>query len=214
MIRNNRRYMAPGSLAAIVILLLSCGKESSDSGNKSSSARQEEQVEGNGSLYRSQLLPLNSIVAGNALGVMEWSVGKSQMRLNLSMSNTPEDLEHFQGIHEGSTCPSMSADTNVDGIIDMAELIKVSGPLVLPLDSQLDTSKGDFSTSRANEFGNYTYWSEVRMKFSPANKVVVVYGINPNYHLPDSVITHQGSKHRYVPISCGVIKNAPRQNFH
>lgn len=221
MIRNSRRILVLGSSMAMALLLLSCGKDAADSPGSSVSARQDEQFAG-GKLHQAQLLPLNPEVAGESLGILSWEMGSSVMRVNLSMTNTPENLEHFQGLHAGSQCPSEKADSNLDGIIDMAELEKVSGARILDLSSNLTLDKADFSTSRANDLGNYTYWSEVNIRdlrkvslpFSPENKVVVVYGINPHFNLPASAFSYQGSQHRYIPISCGVIRASSIQNLH
>lgn len=220
MIKNTRRFMAPISLCGIVLLMLACGKENSNS--QSSSPRQEEEaIEGR--VYKSHLLPLNTIVAGNVTGSLEWVVASSRMRINLSVTNSPEDLEHFQAVHAGTVCPTENADLNSDGIIDMVELEKVSGNMLFPLDSDLSSiDQGHFMGSRANAYGNYVYWAEAennRMRsiassLSPENLVVVVYGINQAYSLPNSVPGREGNQHRYVPISCGVVKQAPAQNLH
>jgi len=214
--------MAPCSIFGVALLMLACGQGSGDNSGSSSSSRENEQI-GEGRIYKSQLLPLNTIVAGTSIGHLQWSVGPSLMKVHLAMTNTPESLEHYQAIHSGSRCPTESADSNSDGIIDMEELQKVSGQVLFPLDSDLtSTQRGDFSTSRSNEYGNYVYSGEMSIRqirsiasnFSPENKVVVVYGINQNYGLPSSTFTPDGNKHRYIPISCGVIKTAPVQNLY
>lgn len=219
--RNSRHILAPYSMLAAALLILACGKDGG-SQSSSSSARQEEQ-ERAGKMFKSQLLPLNSLVAGSSLGLLEWNVGPSGMSFHLAMSNTPEDLEHFQAIHSGNQCPTDSADLNADGIIDMKELEKVSGDLLFALDSDLSSAEnGHFAQSRSNEYGNYVYSGQmanshmrsIASDLSPVGKVVVVYGVNQNFSLPSSVYEGSGNKHRFVPISCGVIKAAPPQNLY
>lgn len=222
MIRNSRHFMAPFSFLGVVLLMLACGNESSDKSQSSASPRQEEE-ERVGQVFRSHLLPLNTIVAGNSVGFMEWVVSSSKMKIQLSMTNSPEDLEHFQTVHAGSQCPTESADTNGDGIIDIEELKKVSGQVILTLDSNpASQAVEDFSSSRANTYGNYVYWSEVDNQLmrniasssSPENRVVVVYGVRQEYNLPSTVASHEGKVHRYVPISCGVIRAASTEKLY
>lgn len=222
MIKNTRRSMAPIGFCGVALMLLACGKDSSNSSHSSSATRQDEEIR-EGRIFKSQLLPLNTIVSGSVTGTAEWIVTKSKMRITLSVTNSPEDLEHFQAVHAGSRCPTESADLNSDGIIDIAELEKVSGQMLFPLDSDLSSAeKGDFLSSRANAYGNYVYWAEAdlsRMRSiasnpTPENRVIVVYGINSGYSLPGSVEARDGNKHRYIPISCGVVKEAPVQNLH
>lgn len=222
MIRNTRHFMAPISLFGVALLMLACGQESSDKSRSSASPRQNEESR-EGVIFQAQLLPLNSIVAGPSVGFIDWEIQATKTRINLMMTNTPEELEHYQAIHSGNRCPTQSADLNADGIIDMKELETVSGNLLFALDSDpASNDKGDFSRSLANSLGNYVYWSEVdnqRLRTiasneSPDNKVVVVYGVNQNYNLPSSVYSKDGNKHRYIPISCGVIKARPDQNLY
>lgn len=222
MIRNTRHYMAPIGLLGVTLMMLACGQESSDKSHSSSSPRQDE-VSREGTIYRAQLLPLNNVVAGASAGILDWEVRSAKTKISLTMTNTPEDLEHFQAIHAGSKCPTKSADLNSDGIIDMQELEKISGNMLFPLDSDLSSlEQGNFSRSRSNFFGNYVYYSEaenerlrsIASSQSPENKVVVVYGINQSFNLPSSVYAKEGNRHRYVPISCGVIKGRPDQNLY
>lgn len=222
MIRNTRHFMAPFSLLGVVLLMWACGNESKDKSPTVSPSRQDEQIR-EGQVYKSHLLPLNSIVAGNSIGLLEWVVSSSQMRIQLTMTNTPEDLEHFQAIHQGSQCPNESSDLNDDGIIDIEELKKVSGNMMFPLDSDLTSGPaGDFSSSRSNLYGNYVYWTEVENQLmrniasseNPENRVVVVYGIRQDFNLPSSVASLEGKIHRFVPISCGVIKASSVEKFY
>ncbi|MFA5583241.1 MAG: hypothetical protein WDA09_03425, partial [Bacteriovoracaceae bacterium] len=149
MIRNTRHFMALCSIFGVALLMLACGQGSGDNSGSSSSSRENEQI-GEGRMYKSHLLPLNSIVAGSSVGFLQWSAGPSSMKVHLAMTNTPESLEHYQAIHSGTICPTESADGNSDGIIDMEELQKVSGPLLFPLDSDPSSAqRGDFSTSRS-----------------------------------------------------------------
>jgi len=213
--------MAPVGLLGVTLLMLACGQESSDKSHSSASPRQNEESR-EGTMYRAQLLPLNNIVAGASAGILDWEVRSAKTKVTLTMTNTPEDMEHFQAIHSGSKCPTKSADGNSDGIIDMAELEKVSGSMLFPLDSDLSSlEQGHFSRSRSNFFGNYVYYSEaenqrlrsIASSQSPENRVVVVYGVNQSYNLPSSVFAKEGNRHRYVPISCGVIKARPQESL-
>lgn len=211
--RNSRRSMAPFCLGAITVLLMACGKDSGSHSQQNTSAQEE--VEGTGPSFRAQLRPLNNSVTENALGVALWTVKGSDYIVQLNMTNTPNNLEHFQAIHAGSACPDQSADKNGDGIIDGEELKLVAGEILLPLDSNISSQNlDDFSLSRSNDFGNYTYWSQVRIaaleqsypQFHPEGRVVVVYGIDSQYALPSSINGVDANKHRYIPISCGIIR--------
>lgn len=218
---NSRRTVTPICLGAIAVLLMACGKDSGNSSHQNTSAQEE--VEGIGPSYRAQLRPLNNVITENAVGIALWSVKGSDYTVQLNMTNTPDNLEHFQAVHEGSACPDEGADKNQDGIIDGEELKLVSGKILFPLDSNLNSKNtDDFSLSRANDFGNYIYWSKVGIKtleqlyprFQPSGKAVVVYGVNPQYALPGTISGSDVNKHRYIPISCGVIRAANPQKVY
>lgn len=219
--KNSRRTVAPICLAAIVTMLMACGKESGSGSQQSTSAQEE--VEGIGPSYRAQLRPLNNAVTQNAVGVALWTLKGSDYVVQLNMTNTPNNLEHFQAMHEGSACPDEGSDKNADGIIDSEELKLVAGKILFPLDSNLASiSTDDFSLSRANDFGNYVYWTKVATRtleqlyprFQPTGKVVVVYGIDSQSVLPSTVGGVDANKHRYIPISCGVIRATNPQKVY
>lgn len=219
--KNSRRSVAPICLAAIAALLMACGKESGSSSQQNTSAQEE--VESTGPSYRAQMRPLNNGITENAIGVALWSQKGSDYIVQLNMTNTPSNLEHFQAVHEGSSCPDEASDKNNDGIIDGEELKLAAGKILFPLDSNLSSKNtDDFSQSRANDFGNYVYWSKVGSRaleqlyprFNPAGKVVVVYGVDSQYALPGSISGADSNKHRYIPISCGVIRATNAQKVY
>lgn len=77
--------------------------------------------------YTAQLSPLNSKVTGrHAEGDLRLTVSGDSVTIELNARELPPGMMHMAHLHgyvsgKNSTCPGAGADTNHDGIIDLAE---------------------------------------------------------------------------------------------
>ncbi len=206
---------------SFIILVAACGK---DGGGSSNSYIQAEMVPLTDGTYHTALRPVNPKSAGYL------PYGSSTIRVSgdeLNASVTVDDatgVEHEQNIHMGSRCPEASDDKNGDGFVDYNEAMAVVGPVILPLDNDIQSQKsgeGNYPSGRSVTYSRKAsidrlttdLWqvdentSDNIMKldsgasFGVVNRVVLVHGVS-NRSLPASV---QGGANS-LPIVCGVIQ--------
>jgi hypothetical protein len=211
---------------SFLVIMTSCGK---DSGGGSSNFLQAETVPLTDGTYHTALRPLNPKSAGYL------PYGTSTIRVNgdeMSASVTLDDatnVEHEQNIHMGSRCPEASDDKNGDGFVDYEEAMAVVGPVILPLDNDIQTQKsgeGNYPTGRSVTYSRKAsvdrlttdLWqadedeSDNIMKlnsgasFGVVGRVVLVHGVS-NKSLPASVKSKPNQTPGYsLPIVCGMIQ--------
>lgn len=127
---------------------------------------------------------------------------------------TPLTL-HPQHIHAGPQCPSGSADTNGDGFVDVIEGLPDYGPILVSLDSTINTgASSDLDFPVANANGSYDYSAtgsrehiqdEIQTALKAADRHVVIHGISPtDMPLPSTVQTLPGlPAWATLPVACG-----------
>lgn len=148
------------------------------------------------------------------------------------MIGTPASITHVQHIHSLSACPTMARDVNADGFLDVVEGVPDYGPILIPLDGDLNSQAGGTATNpMANRSGVYSYsetaslarmladlqapdvdTTDVVIKLQPgedlnlAGKHFVVHGVPASTNLPDSVASIHGLPgEATLPIACGTI---------
>ena len=213
-------------LGASLLTLAACGN------NDSSSSKKKQQAqnlllseEGH---YQATLAPINAHLAGDVSGTALVKVVGDSMTFEVKVNGSPAQIVHAQNIHFASECPTLSSDTNKDGVIDAVEAQKSYGPVVIPLDSDLRTQIEKTISFPTSDFsGNYFYRQSVSMtemlkdltqkdndltdnivklssSFGFEGRQVVIYGVAADAALPESVATVNGqSKHSSLPIACG-----------
>ena len=194
--------------------------------------RQEEVIEG---WYTAVLNPLNSKV-GIFSGRVDLSMSDNQFWVRINLKGPQTNEMHPQFLHTNSSCPTMKDDLNRDGYLDFIESYRVAGPILMPLDSNLNSQmKGLHEFPHMRNNSSYYYYSEacnsdymlsdlkrkdeykedLMTKLRPSEKlnlkkrVVLIYGASSDRYLPDTVGTFDGyPNHSSIPIACGEISTS------
>lgn len=144
----------------IILFCFSCGKKSSKGKPESdqiSNLKPPKEYSEFGS-YRAILRPINSKFASTS-GKIDIKINNYEFIVKAQIENSIRDIKHFQSIMTKESCPSNLSDENKDLSIDFNELLKVSGEIILPLDSNLNEQflGIDFGPI-SNSDGKYTYF--------------------------------------------------------
>jgi hypothetical protein len=217
-------------LAASMLTLIACGKESNKSRKQilEPLAREESQVVKG--TFRANLRSMNSSVAGSTQGTATFIVKDNQFHVEVKVNGASANTTHVQYVHTGSACPTSLADTNIDGVIDAKEGMTSFGNALLALDGDISShTLGAEAFPVSNSNGNY-YYSEFASLHSLvdelksmgslksghdlnlAGKQVVIYGVSSNVELPSTVAAPHGTAHASVPVACGEIVRIAEEN--
>jgi hypothetical protein len=220
-----RSFLTKVFNCCVILSYFSCGK-----GFKKELTLDASAQTGN---YKSSLNSLN-LGLGNHEGWARFSILGDQFWARLKITG-PFDRQtiHPQYIAMGGTCPNKNDDLNRDGIIDILETIKVTGPLLLPLDGNINTRlSGIDNFLRIKKQGFYFYSKSSSLKrmladlrkpsffpdgvmksLSPQEdlflhkRIVLIMGISEDIRLSKSVGTIPGLPAHYtVPVACGEIE--------
>ena len=177
-----------------------------------------------GQTYRATLNPLNA--GSHTVGDVTYTIPTARGTATVTLKGdvvtvrimvdgvTPLTL-HPQHIHAGTTCPNASDDTNGDGFVDVIEGLPKYGPVLVSLDSTINTGASsdlDFPVSDAS--GSYTYSAvgsrthiqdEIMTALKLGTRHVVIHGISPTgMPLPASVQSLPGlPAWATLPVACG-----------
>ena len=207
-----KKYLAP---ILFLTLLASCGKDSgSDSGGGTSFAVQEQEAQGE---YRAILRPLNYSLSGFfPTGFAEIKIEGEKVEVKTLLDDDAR-VSHMQSIHTGTQCPTEAADRNGDGLVDVEESIAMSGPVMIPLDADInseDAGEGVYPvgsgftyietatlTNLQNDVKN-----RINQNLNLAGRVVMIHGVAQKTNIPSTMrgvdgMTPQAS----APIACGVL---------
>jgi len=212
-------------------MLISCGK-----GFNADEGQREEIPPGR---YYSSLRPLNTKL-GRYSGWVSITISDNQFWARIKLTGPKTSGMHAQYLQANSKCPSMSDDTNDDGYLDFKEAYAVSGPILIPLDSDLKTQlKGlnIFPKMRRSSFYYYSeacntslmmedlrasdsYSSDMIIKLRPNEelrldrRVILIYGTDEDRYLPSTVNTFEGyPSQSSIPIACGEILEGESDGF-
>jgi hypothetical protein len=230
------------ALSMLPFIIISCGG-SGGGGDKVSPSPQEEinreaeidgsHIQGN---YIARFDTLNSQVVGTIPGSMVFQREENQIKAFVRIFAGSPSIAHFQNIHSGTRCPTMSDDTNGDGFLDIQETIAVAGKVIVPLDWDIGSQlSGNRSWPLAFPNGSYEYtkiasfqsfWNDLNRDdertedhiikakdmgvFNPVGRVVIVQGVDSTKSLPESVAgLGQWKNYQTLPITCGILLEAP-----
>lgn len=135
---------------------------------------------------------------------------------------------HRQFIYSGSRCPTTSDDANGDGFVDAAESIAVTGPALVPLDSDLrsQTAGAVFPAGANYSYDESASYAEmladlqlpdtntsdslgklgVGEELNVGSRVIVVHGVPATTTLPPTVVGVDSlSPQQSLPIACTVL---------
>lgn len=223
-------------LCGSLLTLVSCGKNDKSSSHTavpvvSTSPHVEEEHQDDQGIYKAILRPLNSEISGESSGTIEVHIDGDDVVVESSVKGAPAGVKHLQNIFVSSRCPDIKADTNKDNVIDITEAMSQTGPILLPLDSDLSEQMDGIEYGPiANAAGAYIYRRSSTLSRilaglrSPdpdlhdsivklpegqdlklGGRVVMIHGVKSNSTLPDSVrsVGHL-TKEQSLPIACGV----------
>jgi hypothetical protein len=177
-----------------------------------------------GRTYTANLDPLNA--GSHTVGDVTYTIPTTRGTATVTLSGeevtvnimvdgvTPMTL-HPQHIHAGSNCPDGADDANSDGFVDVIEGLPDYGPVLVSLDSTINTgASSDLDFPVADENGSYTYSAEgsrahiqdeIETALKAADRHVVIHGISPTgMPLPGSVQSLPGlPAWATLPVACG-----------
>ena len=211
-------------LGATLLSVAACGNNNSSSSKPSSKSMLLTEA----GHYEAKLAPLNAHLAGDVTGTALVKVKGDSLSFEVKVNGSPAQIVHAQQIHVADHCPTLSSDTNKDGVIDAVEGQRSYGPVIIPLDNELRTQvEKDAKYPTADFSGNYFYRQNVSMMEmmkdltlkdnNPSDNVVkiksglglagrqiVIYGVPADANIPETVAAAKGeTKHSSLPIACG-----------
>lgn len=191
--------------------------------------------------YTAKIKPLNKNF-GKFHGWMNITISDNQFWARVKIDGPQTAHMHSQYIHTNSKCPDAESDLNQDGIIDFMEIYNDAGPILLPLDANLNAQmKGlnEFPVmKKRNKFYYYSeasnsdrlmrdlrlkdiYTSDMMTKLKPSEeldltrRIIIIYGISAEQYVPASVSTFEGyPKQTAMPIACGEIVEGDYEVTH
>lgn len=177
--------------------------------------------------YVAPLEPLNPSVAGEAFsGEARFTITGDQLVITVKASGVPAGIEHWQHVHgfaDGrvAACPTMEADANGDGLVDVIETEPIAGITMIPLNGdpvRMDVTDATYPV--ASSTGSLSYTKTVSLaaleqafakafpgqRLSLERRVVFLHGVPASTSLPATVAS-LGTipAHVTLPIACGVV---------
>ncbi len=220
---------------AMFPFLTSCGESGSGNGISRNEELTDDSLDGStiDGIYRAKFVTLNPQINGTIPGSLTLYRKEDRLITFVRLFAGGPRAWHQQGIYRGKRCPTISDDTNKDGIIDIVEAMKVVGKMIIPLDSNMNSQMsgrnffpiGDmsgyyhyervssfsrlFSDLRSEDIDSEDHISklEPNEKFSFARRIVLVQGVIEETVLPETVAGLGKRKpFQMLPITCGIIQ--------
>lgn len=213
----------------LIFTLAGCGKGFKE--------QEDEQQEASPGRFEARLNPLNQKLA-RYRGWASVTISDNQFWARVKLEGPASDATHAQYIHLRGRCPHMGDDLNRDGILDFMEVYAVSGPILLPLDGNLNSQqKGLHEFPRMKRQGYYyseacnsqrlmddlkapdVILRDMMTKLDDDNldldrRVLIIYGVSERIKLPATVRSFDGYPvHASVPVACGEIQEGSSDYF-
>jgi hypothetical protein len=172
---------------------------------------------------------LNESVAGDFKGEGELIIQDNFFNIKLKVEDSPAETIHYQHLYAFERCPDLRDDLNRDGFLDEYEIVKKTGLVLIPLDSDLtQQEKGYSDQPKSNNTGKYEYKNSVNLSLLfddlllPENNIqdpfrklktliglrfkktiVVIFGVHESISIPETVLSRGHlSQHNAFPIAC------------
>ncbi|MDI3193561.1 CHRD domain-containing protein [Pseudarthrobacter sp. AL07] len=177
--------------------------------------------------FVAQLSPLNAgahTVAGttytipSASGTAVITVNGDDITVTVDVQGVTAGTLHPQHIHAGTTCPNAGDDVNHDSFVDVIEGLPKYGPVLISLDSDLNSFAPSLDFPVADASGSYHYseeaskshlQSELKQALKLGDRHVVIHGINPTDPLPTTVASLPGlPAWATLPVACGQLSQS------
>ncbi len=193
--------------------LTGCGsdKESIDEVEE----REEERNQETQGQYESFLVPVNTEVNGSTVGFFRIRILGDEVKVRGEVENSPP-VYHRQFIHTGPNCPGPGADSDLDGVISFSESMRITGPVLIPLDQNLSGQTAGFIFPVPGAMGAYTYMETTSLLRMSADlrtddpdplDYLVKLSADENLNLPGRTIVIYGiAGDSSLPIACGSIQ--------
>jgi hypothetical protein len=226
---NKAKIISSLILGTCLLSLVSCGSDSSN-GSGADTTQQEQQQQDDQGIYRAVLRPLNSSVAGTTSGTVEITIEGDEIVAESNVTGAPSGVKHLQNITVASACPTSSSDVNGDSFVDMVETLPSTGPILIPLDSDISEQLNGMAYGPiANGSGSYIYRRSTTVSeilsdlhaldpdvadpiaklvdgqnLNLAGRVILIHGVSSSSNLPSTVATVGDlSAAQSLPIACG-----------
>lgn len=179
-------------------------------------------------MYVAHLEPLNTnITHMNTTAQAKFIMTKDSLLVTIDVKGAPPGIEHWQHFHgfkdnKSATCPTMSADANGDGIIDLMETEGSSGTTMVPFNENPEKMDvGSNTYPKADSDSSYHYEARIPLdKLKSAfnksfgdsslnleSRVLYIHGVPENTKLPGTVASLGDiPAHVTLPIACGKIE--------
>lgn len=213
-----KSILVAGSTAFGLILLTASGV--------GVASAQKPDAAGAGQVFAAQLSPLNA--GSHTVGDSTYSIPSASgdavvtvkgddVSVAIEVNGVTAGTLHPQHIHAGTTCPDATADGNQDGVhdgfVDVIEGLPQYGPILVPLDSNLNSFDPSLDFPVADANGSYSYnesaskshlQGELEQALKLGSRHVVIHGINPESPLPTTVQSLPGlPAWATLPVACG-----------
>lgn len=213
---------------AAVLLALTLGACSSGSSDRPVDSTTTGSAAAPTEVYVAQLSPLNETQSGSQTrGEVRLTVTGDSINIRVDVQGAPPDIAHWQHIHgfldnRASECPTASADTNGDGIVDLIETEPAAGTTMIPFNdavTALDIPNESYPSASAD--GSYHYEKTVSLgalqsavsssyegqALDPGRRVVFIHGVPTSTTLPATVQSLGPiPAHTTLPIACGKLE--------
>ncbi len=187
-------------------------------------------------VYVAHLHAMNGGVTGaSTTGSARFVINGDTLTIDIRVHGAPPGMvhwQHFHGFKDGqpATCPTASADTNHDGVVDLIETGKASGTTMVPFitdPTSMDVAHGTYP--KADAHGDYHYHETVSLKALDAafgkafpgqqldldKRVVYIHGVPAGTRLPSSVASLGPIPAQVtLPIACGKIERVATRTLH
>lgn len=190
----------------------------------------QEMAEASPGTYYGVLRPVNFHSNGFIpYGMATFTVKGGQLQVDISMDDD-QRVPHRQSLHLGSRCPNVADDTNGDGLVDYQEAIAVVGPVIMPLDGDLNSQmagSGIYPSGSSMTYSKFASLSKINADLWKADedpsdqviklnqgtsigfegRVVLIHGTSAQSSFPTSLSSFRGEPaHLSLPVVCGILK--------
>lgn len=216
--------------AAAALVLLGAGGASASSGPQPDWGGNNHHHRDAGRTFVAHLKPLNAgehtvaektYTIPSTQGTAVVRVKGDDVSVTIKVRGVTAKTLHPQHIHAGEKCPNASDDKNRDGFVDVIEGLPKYGPILVSLDSELDSFAPSLDFPVADAKGRYRYHehaskshlqAELKEALKLGTRHVVIHGINPDARvnpLPASVASLPGlPAWATLPVACGELDRA------
>lgn len=179
--------------------------------------------------FLATLTPLNQEIAGKTSGAVTIHWEGDFLAAHVRVLGSAPNIIHAQNVHIDGLCPTETADINLDGIIDIVEANHYTGPILIPLDGDINSQYSLLGMYPvADTWGSYIYsqtaslesfLQDMKMEdedplddivkldevlFNLDGRVVMIHGVADELSLPDTVAgKNELSAAQTLPIACG-----------